>query len=297
MGRSASWLVAALLFLWAANAVFGQGPASDPPSASFDDNGITPISPPAEFKEGIPVPGLPHLIRSPHVENEGKLIDVSGIKAGQKARCPYSGKVIIVPDLSHIVAEEGVGIPVPGLPDLIRSPHVEAEDKLIDVSGFKVGEMVRCPYSGKIVIVPDLSGVVREDDKSKLPEFTVKPPAKVSPEEDDAELPLFEGELPAYDGFNSIQIEGGESTFFDPEAEVVVISGSAEVIVQKRVTLLGDNIKFNLRSGQFEATGNATITKGDEKITGEQIRYNAKTGKIDSEAEPDGAPAAPSPDE
>ena len=61
----------------------------------------TPAAPAPEVKPtgpqyGIKVPGKPGHIYSPYAKTEG-LVDVQGYAPGTKVKCPYTGKVIIVP--------------------------------------------------------------------------------------------------------------------------------------------------------------------------------------------------------
>ena len=44
------------------------------------------------------------------------------------------------------------GIPVPGKPGLVYSPY--AKEKIIDVSGYKHGQLVLCPYTARKFRVP-----------------------------------------------------------------------------------------------------------------------------------------------
>lgn len=49
-------------------------------------------------------------------------------------------------------AQLPTGIPVPGKPGLVYSPY--AKGKIISVSIYKHGEIVRCPYTDKMFRVP-----------------------------------------------------------------------------------------------------------------------------------------------
>jgi hypothetical protein len=49
-------------------------------------------------KPGIPVEGKPGFVFSPYSRGNGKAyVDVSGMPSGAKARCPFTGKVFLVP--------------------------------------------------------------------------------------------------------------------------------------------------------------------------------------------------------
>ena len=44
---------------------------------------------------GIPVPGKPHLVESPH--SPGKYVDVEGFPPGTEVKDPYTNKIFLVP--------------------------------------------------------------------------------------------------------------------------------------------------------------------------------------------------------
>lgn len=68
-------------------------PGNTPPST-------TPPAPPPSVPTEIPfatrIPGKPGFVKSPFDPN-GQAIDVRDFQSGQKARCPYTGKVFRVP--------------------------------------------------------------------------------------------------------------------------------------------------------------------------------------------------------
>jgi hypothetical protein len=88
-----------------------QPPAADgttaPPPVVVTPPGSTPApgstQPPAapqpapvEIPYATRIPGKPGFVKSPFDPN-GQAIDVQGFQSGQKARCPYTGKIFRVP--------------------------------------------------------------------------------------------------------------------------------------------------------------------------------------------------------
>lgn len=69
------------------------------PSPSPSLSPTPPSAPPPPLSRdlpyGIPVPGKRGLVRSPW--SEQGFVDVSGMPPGIEAKCPYSGKVFLVP--------------------------------------------------------------------------------------------------------------------------------------------------------------------------------------------------------
>ncbi|MFO1482705.1 MAG: hypothetical protein U1F71_05000 [Verrucomicrobiaceae bacterium] len=95
------------------NAPAANGPVTPPPTAPggttapppvtvTPPGNTTPSTPPttpaapAEIPFATRIPGKPGFVKSPFDPN-GQAIDVRDFQSGQKARCPYTGKVFRVP--------------------------------------------------------------------------------------------------------------------------------------------------------------------------------------------------------
>jgi len=65
-------------------------PTPTPPPAS------TVAAPSREMSYGTPVPGKPGFVTSPHSPYAG-YVDVRGFPPGTEVKCPYSGKIFLVP--------------------------------------------------------------------------------------------------------------------------------------------------------------------------------------------------------
>ena len=73
-------------------------PAEDTPkvSAPTPTPAVTPASASREMPYGTPVPGKPGFVTSPHSPYAG-YVDVRGFPPGTEVKCPYSGKIFLVP--------------------------------------------------------------------------------------------------------------------------------------------------------------------------------------------------------
>lgn len=131
------------------------------------------------------VPGRKNLVYSPYA-NRQQIVDVRGLNAGDKARCPFTNKIFVVPEhasaapsgevaqISQSIdfrvlgdvgqgerlgaAKNGAAV-LPVVPTAVwsgRDGYVSSPfgEHLIDVSGKTPGVVVRCPFSGKLFRVP-----------------------------------------------------------------------------------------------------------------------------------------------
>ena len=73
-------------------------PAEDTPKVTGPTPTPTPTntSPAREMAYGTPVPGKPGFVTSPHSPYAG-YVDVRGFPPGTEVKCPYSGKIFLVP--------------------------------------------------------------------------------------------------------------------------------------------------------------------------------------------------------
>lgn len=55
-----------------------------------------PVTQSREISYGTPVPGKPGFVTSPHAPYAG-YVDVRGFPPGTEVKCPYSGKIFLVP--------------------------------------------------------------------------------------------------------------------------------------------------------------------------------------------------------
>jgi hypothetical protein len=73
-------------------------PTPQPEETAASTPAPTPTTTPAarEVAYGTPVPGKPGFVTSPHSPYAG-YVDVRGFPPGTEVKCPYSGKIFLVP--------------------------------------------------------------------------------------------------------------------------------------------------------------------------------------------------------
>ncbi len=84
--------------------VEAPSPTPDPNPTPAPEEVVAPAPTPAatpktaarEMSYGTPVPGKPGFVTSPHSPYAG-YVDVRGFPPGTEVKCPYSGKIFLVP--------------------------------------------------------------------------------------------------------------------------------------------------------------------------------------------------------
>ncbi len=156
--RALFLLSALLLLLPPARAEDGEKPVPE----------TTPVTRKTDLLDAVPVEGKRGYVKSPHAPNAG-LVDVRGFPAGTEIKCPYTGRIFILPPeaaratdvpddttVSHRIVGEGklpTAKPVPDKPGFVFSPFAD-EVVYINVQGMPRGTKVKDPFSGKEFLVP-----------------------------------------------------------------------------------------------------------------------------------------------
>ncbi len=166
----------------------------DPPVSSGRRPVVPPATdsgptPPAARPDGLVakrVPGRPDQVYSPYADRR-QIVDVTGLRPGDRARCPFTNRVFVVPglvargdgeageiakiadriDFRVLGDRAGEGRLGAATPEPPAAPIPTAEwsgrqgyvlspfgDGLIDVGGKPEGSVLRCPFSGKLFRVP-----------------------------------------------------------------------------------------------------------------------------------------------
>lgn len=71
-------------------------PPPEPKESSVPTPSPSPTTTAREVAYGTPVPGKPGFVTSPHSPYAG-YVDVRGFPPGTEVKCPYSGKIFLVP--------------------------------------------------------------------------------------------------------------------------------------------------------------------------------------------------------
>ncbi|SDU14829.1 hypothetical protein SAMN05444156_2248 [Verrucomicrobium sp. GAS474] len=110
----------------------------DKTNVQYQDQGTTPTT------SGQPQPGNAAADASAPADSSS---------ANYKPWTPNSSAPAPTAAASASAAKYPAGIPVPNKKGYVRSPYAEHAG-LVDVQGFPSGTQVKCPYTGKIFIVP-----------------------------------------------------------------------------------------------------------------------------------------------
>ena len=121
-----------------------QTPAyDDPPAPRFNPQYLRTTPPPTTL---LPNDSVPPVVAT----------DVIPPRVPPVTPVPRSGNpqtTQLPPNAIPPVKELPIGTPVAGKPGFVTSPYKPTAG-YVDVRGFTPGEQVKCPYSGKIFLVP-----------------------------------------------------------------------------------------------------------------------------------------------
>ena len=110
----------------------------DPPKPRFNEAYMQTTPPPGLTSRDTVAPVVPTDVDQPRVTP-------APVPRSQTTHLPSAG--------AGPAQEFPVGTPVSGKPGFVTSPY-KPYAGYVDVRGFSPGEQVKCPYSGKIFLVP-----------------------------------------------------------------------------------------------------------------------------------------------
>jgi len=133
-----------------------------------DDPGLTPVDRTVPVApEASLLPGQPGLVVSPFGSERTFPIPGPDWIGGQEVRCPETGEAMRLPAaLPPLVAAL-----VDGCPGKVATPYVQppAVFELTDHNDWVAGKVVRCPYTGRSILLP-----------AELPEWVTGPPEEIA---------------------------------------------------------------------------------------------------------------------
>ena len=100
-----------------------------------------------------PVPSKPEVAKTPAAKKETPPATASKPTAPKLQATPKSNPATKIADKAPKSEDLPYGTPVTGRPGLVNSPYA-GKMQLVDVTGLKAGQEVKCPYTGKLFRVP-----------------------------------------------------------------------------------------------------------------------------------------------